>query len=164
MPGRRGLVNFGRMAVVFLAVGIGLLVYTVQLFVSGRARSRSRHRSDRGLLRLRPLDVCRGDDQTPCSARWDLKQAEPRIHRSDVGNQHRAGVFLVGLVADVPVLIAVGAPLMGISLLIGIYLLLAGFDRSPSRPEGVGRELTSAGTAQLAAILRSTVWRIPPLR
>jgi hypothetical protein len=41
------------------------------------------------------------------------------------------GVFLVGLVADVPALIAVGAPVMGISLLIGVYLLLTGLRSQP---------------------------------
>ncbi len=126
-----GLVNFGRMAVVFLAIGIGLLVYTVQLVVSGQLDPESG---------TGPIGVLLAFDHAMfvgvmTNALFGVVGSEAMQSRGFTavmwGINIGLVIFLVGLVADVSVLIAVGAPLMGIALLSGIYMLLVGMRSQP---------------------------------
>jgi hypothetical protein len=126
-----GLVNFGRMAVVFLAVGIGLLVYTVQLFVSGELDPEA-GTGPIGVLLAFDHSMFVGVMSNALFAAVGSEATQSRGLTAVMwGISAGLGVFLVGLVADVPVLIAIGAPLMGISLLIGIFQLLTGLRSQP---------------------------------
>ncbi len=127
-----GSSNFGRMAVVFLAVGIGLLVYTVQLVVSGQLDPET-GAGPIGVLLAFDHAMFVGVMTNALFAIVGTEATESRGRLAIMwGVNIGLAVFLVGLVADVPVLIAIGAPLMGLALLAGIYVLLTGMRLQPA--------------------------------
>lgn len=127
--------TFARLAVVFLLVGIGLLVYVVQLFVSGELNPETGEG---------PVGVLLAFDHSMfigvmtnaifgVIARSVGKGSDPVVTWAINGG---LALFLVGLVADVAILKQIGAPLMGLALLYGIYVYL--------------RELSSSSVPQAA--------------
>ena len=117
----QGMANFARIASVFLLVGVGLLVYVVQLFMSGELDPESGtgpvhvllafdHAMFIGVMTnaLFALVARTGDGRPVGSLPWIIN----------------AGVvlFLAGLVADTSILIRVGAPVMGLALIYGIWV------------------------------------------
>jgi hypothetical protein len=124
--------TFARLAVVFLLVGIGLLVYVVQLFVSGELDPETGEG---------PIGVLLAFDHSMfigvmtnalfgVIAKTAGKRSDPLVIWAINGG---LALFLVGLVADVAILKQIGAPVMGLALLYGIYLYLRalGSTRAP---------------------------------
>lgn len=112
--------DFGRIAVLFLAVGIALLVYVVQLFVSGALDPETGEG---------PIGVLLAFDHAmfigvmtnalfALIARTAGVRAEPAILWGVNGG---LVLFLAGLVTDTPILIRIGAPVMGLLLLYALY-------------------------------------------
>lgn len=120
----QGAANFARIASWFLIIGVVLLVYVVQLFVSGE------------------LDPETGEGQVGVLLAFDhamfigvmTNALFALVARS--GNREPSPIlpwavnvgillFLAGLVLDVAVLKRVGAPLMGIALIYGIYVFFS---------------------------------------
>ncbi|HSJ36009.1 MAG TPA: hypothetical protein VLB85_13235 [Acidimicrobiia bacterium] len=125
--------TFARLAVVFLLVGIGLLVYVVQLFVSGELNPETGEG---------PIGVLLAFDHSMfigvmtnaifgVIARSVGKGSDPVVIWAINGG---LALFLVGLVADVTILKQIGAPLMGLALLYGIYVYLRELS-TPSVPQ-----------------------------
>jgi hypothetical protein len=124
--------TFARLAVVFLLVGIGLLVYVVQLFVSGELDPETGEG---------PIGVLLAFDHSMfigvmtnalfgVIAKTAGKRSDPLVIWAINGG---LALFLVGLVADVAILKQIGAPVMGLALLYGIYVYLRalGSTRAP---------------------------------
>ncbi len=127
----QGVANFARISALFLVVGVLLLVYVVQLFVSGELDPETGEG---------PIGVLLAFDHAMfigvmTNALFAL------VARSSTGRPSSAlpwlingGVvlFLLGLVLDVTVLKRIGAPIMGLALLYGIYVFFThlGGDRS----------------------------------
>lgn len=119
--GGGGSDNFGRMAVVFLVVGIGLLVYVVQLFVSGVLNPETGEG---------PVGVLIAFDHAMfIGVMTNVLFAV--VARLGGGHADRLTlwavngglvVFLLGLVIDTAALKRVGAPVMGIALLYGLFV------------------------------------------
>lgn len=115
---------FARMSIVFLAVGIGLLVYVVQLFVAGKLDPETGvgevgvliafdHSMFIGVMTNALFGVIAGSavlDRVRQIVLWGF-------------NAGLAG-FLIGLAADSAVIKRISTPVMGAALLVGIYLFL----------------------------------------
>jgi len=114
--------NYARVAVVFLAVGIVLLVYVVQLFVSGELNPETGEG---------PIGVLLAFDHVMfigvmTNALFALvaRTAGARANPVTIwGVNAGLVVFTAGLVADVSILKQIGAPIMGLMLLHGLAVL-----------------------------------------
>jgi hypothetical protein len=126
----QGADNFARFAAVFLVIGVALLVYVVQLFMSGeldpetgvgpiRVLTAFDHAMFIGVMTNALFAIVGRGTREPAPA------ALPWVVNAGVV------VFLVGLVADSDVLIQIGAPVMGVALLYGIYVFLTRLGRAP---------------------------------
>lgn len=113
--------NFARISVVFLAVGIALLVYVVQLFVSGELNPETGEG---------PVGVLLAFDHAMFIGVM-TNALFAAVARTGSGGYNRAvmwavngglTLFLLGLVVDVAILKQIGAPVMGLALLWGIYI------------------------------------------
>ena len=117
----QGVANFARISAWFLLIGVGLLVYVVQLFVSGE------------------LDPETGEGPVGILLAFDhamfigvmTNALFALVGRSGSGEPAgwlpwavNGGVvlFLLGLIVDVSILKQIGAPVMGLALLYGIYV------------------------------------------
>jgi hypothetical protein len=126
----QGADNFARFAAIFLVIGVALLVYVVQLFMSGeldpetgagpiRVLTAFDHAMFIGVMTNALFAIVGRGAREPAPA------ALPWVVNAGVV------VFLVGLVADSDVLIRIGAPIMGVALLYGIYVFLTRLGRAP---------------------------------
>jgi predicted membrane protein len=129
-PGATGS-PFARMAVIFLAVGIGLLVYVVQLFVSGTLDPETG---------TGPIGVLIAFDHAmfigvmtnalfAVTARltdWRLASNRVLVWAVNIGLTG----FLVGLMIDSSILKQIFAPILGIALLAAIFTALPALSRS----------------------------------
>ncbi|MFZ0014910.1 MAG: hypothetical protein WAL25_12445 [Acidimicrobiia bacterium] len=117
----QGTANFARVSAIFLLVGIGLLVYVVQLFVSGELDPETGegpvgvllafdHAMFIGVMTnaLFALVARSGDGEPSGALIWAVNGG--------------VVLFLLGLVLDVTVLKRIGAPLMGLALIYGIFV------------------------------------------
>jgi hypothetical protein len=122
--------DFARIGSFFLVVGVGLLVYVVQLFMSGELDPETGtgpihvllafdHAMFLGVMTnaLFALVSRSVAKPTPPALLWLVNGA--------------IAVFLVGLVADVDFLVVIGAPVMGLALIYAVYFFLSGL-RSPA--------------------------------
>jgi hypothetical protein len=130
--GGGGALNFARLSVWFLAVGIGLLVYVVQLFISGALDPEAGtgpvgvliafdHAMFIGVMTnalFAAVGATAGTSLSPL-VRWGI-------------NVGLVG-FLIGLVADSAILKRISTPIMGLSLLVGIVMYWQQLDAG--RPE-----------------------------
>lgn len=126
-----GADNFARLASVFLVIGVALLVYVVQLFLSGELDPETGAGPVRVLLAfdhtmfigvmtnaLFAIVARSAAKAPPSSLIWLVNGG--------------LAVFLIGLIVDTDVLIQIGAPVMGLALIYGIYVFLTNM-----RPAGV---------------------------
>lgn len=112
--------DFARMSVVFLAVGIALLVYVVQLFVSGELDPETG---------AGQVGVLLGFDHTMfigvmTNALFAVSQRLSGVRTNPAvlwGVNGGLAIFLVGLVIESAPLKRVGAPIMGAALLFAVY-------------------------------------------
>lgn len=117
----QGMSNFARLASIYLLVGVGLLVYVVQLFMSGELDPETGagpvhvllafdHAMFIGVMTnaLFALVARSGDGRAAGWLPWVINFG--------------VVLFLAGLVVDNSVLIRVGAPLMGLALIYGIWV------------------------------------------
>jgi hypothetical protein len=128
-----GAENFARLASLFLLVGVGLLVYVVQLFLSGqldpetgagpvRVLTAFDHAMFIGVMTNALFAaVARATTKPPHSALIWL------VNGGVV-------VFLLGLIADSDVLIQIGAPVMGLALIYGVYVFLTNMRTTAVEP------------------------------
>ena len=126
-----GASNFGRVAVVGLVVGIGLLVYVVQLFTSGQLDPETG---------TGPVGVLLAFDHTMFigvmtnalfAAVGRMASMPPSTNRL-VLIAVNGGVllFLIGLISESAVLKRIGAPIMGLALLFAIVTYWQALARS----------------------------------
>lgn len=116
-----GTDNFARMSVIFLAVGIGLLVYVVQLFVSGELNPETGE-GPVGVLLAFDHAMFIGVMTNALFAvvgRFASGQYDRVVMWGANGG---LTLFLLGLVLDTAVLKRIGAPVMGLTLLYGIWV------------------------------------------
>lgn len=115
--------NFARMSVLFLAVGIALLVYVVQLFVSGELNPETGEG---------PVGVLLAFDHAMFIGVM-TNALFAAVARTTNGSYSRPvmwavngglTLFLFGLVVDVAIFKQIGAPLMGLALLWAVYFYL----------------------------------------
>lgn len=118
-----GVDNFARLSSLFLVVGVALLVYVVQLFISGELDPET------GAGPIRTLTAF--DHAMFIGVMTNALFA--LVARSTTRPPHGAliwlvnggvAVFLIGLLADSDVLIQIGAPVMGLALIYGVYVFL----------------------------------------
>ncbi|HEX5695012.1 MAG TPA: hypothetical protein VFZ15_01410 [Acidimicrobiia bacterium] len=122
--------DFARIGSFFLVVGVGLLVYVVQLFMSGELDPETGagpihvllafdHAMFLGVMTnaLFALVSRSVPKPTPRALLWLVNGA--------------IAVFLVGLVVDVDFLVVAGAPVMGLALIYAVYFFLSGL-RTPA--------------------------------
>ena len=118
-----GAANHARVSAVFLLIGIGLLVYVVQLVISGELNPETGEG---------PIGVLLAFDHAMfigvmTNALFALVARVAGTGRDPVGLWVVNGglaVFLLGLVLDVSILKRVGAPIMGLALLHAIFVFL----------------------------------------
>jgi hypothetical protein len=130
-----GTETFARLSAVFLLVGVGLLVYVVQLFVSGELDPETG---------VGPVRVLLAFDHSMfvgvmTNALFALVgRSVPGGVSSAVAWLVNGGVviFLVGLVADSDILVQIGAPIMGLALLYGVYVFLTRMGSLQTSPAG----------------------------
>lgn len=116
--------DFARISAFFLLVGVGLLVYVVQLFMSGELDPETG---------TGPVHVLLAFDHAMfigvmTNALFALvARSSAKSPSSGLLWVVNGGVvlFLVGLVTDSAVLVRVGAPVMGLALIYAIYFFLA---------------------------------------
>lgn len=112
--------NFARMSVVFLAIGIALLVYVVQLFVSGELDPETAT-GPVGVLLAFDHSMFIGVMTNALFAAIARLAPGPGNRLVIWGVNSGLAVFLIGLVTDTAVLKRIGAPIMGLALLYGIW-------------------------------------------
>lgn len=127
----QGMDTFARISAVFLVIGVALLVYVVQLFVSGELDPETGAGPVRVLLAFdhsmfvgvmtNALFALVGR-----SAASRSSLALPWLINGGVV------IFLVGLVVDSDILVQVGAPIMGLALLYGVYVFLTRMRSTPA--------------------------------
>jgi hypothetical protein len=112
---------FARMSVIFLVVGIALLVYTVQLFVSGELNPETGE-GPVGVLIAFDHSMFIGVMTNALLATVVrlIGGATERVVLWAVNGGLL--VFLIGLVSDTAVIKRIGAPVMGLALLYAIYV------------------------------------------
>lgn len=115
---------FPRMSVVYVAVGIALLVYVVQLFVSGELDPESGE-GPVGVLIAFDHSMFIGAMTNALFGVVAMRMAFDGLLRWVAWgvNVGLAG-FLIGLSIDSAVIKRISAPIMGLSLMLGIYLFL----------------------------------------
>lgn len=117
--------DFARIGAVFLVVGVGLLVYVVQLFMSGELDPETG---------TGPVNVLLAFDHAmfigvmtntlfALVGRTSAKSPPPALLWVVNGG---VVLFLLGLVLDNSSLVRVGAPVMGLALIYAIYFFLTG--------------------------------------
>lgn len=128
-----GADNFARLSSLFLIVGVVLLVYVVQLFVSGeldpetgagpvRVLTAFDHAMFIGVMTNALFAVvARATTKPPHGALIWLVNGGVVI-------------FLLGLIADTDVLIRIGAPVMGLALIYGVYMYLTNMRATAVEP------------------------------
>lgn len=112
--------DFARMSVVFLAVGIALLVYLVQLFVSGQLDPETGG-GQVGVLLAFDHTMFIGVMTNALFAVAQRLSGEKTNPAVLWGVNGGLAVFLVGLVLESAVLKRIGAPIMGVALLFAVY-------------------------------------------
>jgi hypothetical protein len=117
----QGASNFARLSAIFLVIGVGLLVYVVQLFISGELDPETG---------TGPLGVLLAFDHSmfigvmtnalfALVARSSAREANPALLWSVNGG---LVLFLLGLILDLSVLIRIGAPVMGLALIYAVFV------------------------------------------
>ncbi|CAN5862756.1 hypothetical protein BH23ACT4_BH23ACT4_07300 [soil metagenome] len=125
--------NFARMSVVFLAVGIVLLVNVVRLFVSGELDPEAGTGPVGVLLAFDHamfIGVMTNALFAVIAATWARAHNQITLLAVNGG----LAVFLVGLFADVAILKQIGAPAMGLALLHGIAVYFLAMGREAETP------------------------------
>lgn len=115
--------DFARIGSLFLLVGVGLLVYVVQLFISGEIDPETGAGPIRVVLAFDHalfVGVMTNTLFAMVSRTTTRRSPSALIWLVNAG----VVVFLVGLVADSDLLIQIGAPVMGLALIYGIYVFL----------------------------------------
>lgn len=123
--------DLGRLGVAYLVLAVGLLVYVVQLFVSGQLVPETGEGPIRVLIAF--------DHALFIGVMSNVlfgvvaRMVEGVSHRPIMwGVNLGLVVFLVGLLADNDTIIAIGAPVMGLALLYGIARFLMAPWRTPA--------------------------------
>lgn len=119
--GESGAGDFARISVIFLAVGVALLVYVVQLFVSGELDPETGEG---------PVGVLLAFDHSMfvgvmTNAIFAVIAATTVVRENRLVMWAVNGglvLFLIGLVTDTAIFKQIGAPVMGLALLYGIYV------------------------------------------
>lgn len=128
-----GGANFARASVVFLAIGIALLVNVVRLFISGELDPET-NTGPIGVLLAFDHAMFIGVMTNALFAAIAVTSnaAQNRLVLWAVNGG--LAVFLIGLLADTAVLKQIGAPIMGLALLYGIYVYFTamGSSREPA--------------------------------
>jgi len=117
----QGMANFARLSAIFLVIGVALLVYVVQLFISGELDPETG---------TGPVGVLLAFDHSmfigvmtnalfALVARSSLREANPALPWAINGG---LVVFLLGLILDVSALVRIGAPVMGLALIYAIFV------------------------------------------
>jgi hypothetical protein len=123
---------FARMSIVYLAVGIGLLVYVVQLLVSGELDPEA---GGEGLGVLIAFDhsMFIGVMTNALFAVQSMSRPFDGLQRLIVWgfNVGLAG-FLIGLASESAEVKRIFSPVMGVALLVGIYVYLTRRETVPS--------------------------------
>ena len=119
----QGAENFARLSAVFLLIGVGLLVYVVQLFVSGELDPETGTGPVRVLLAFDHAMFI-GVMTNALFALVGRSASGGRTAQLPWVVNTGVAIFLVGLVADSDILVRIGAPIMGLALLYGIYVFL----------------------------------------
>ena len=102
-------------AVLGLVVGIGLLVYVVQLVTSGELDPETQRGPDRCPHRLRPRHVHRSHDQCPLRGGGGMAAVKAATNRMVLVAVNLGLVlFLIGLVNDSAILKQIGTPILGV--------------------------------------------------
>ena len=120
----QGVSNFARISALFLVIGVALLVYVVQLFISGELDPETG---------VGPIGVLLAFDHSmfigvmtnalfALVAKTAAQDAHPALLWAINGG---LVLFLLGLIIDVSILIRIGAPLMGLALIYAIYIFFA---------------------------------------
>ncbi|HSJ29662.1 MAG TPA: hypothetical protein VLB67_15770 [Acidimicrobiia bacterium] len=119
-----GVSVYAKLAVVYLVIGVALLVYVVQLFVSGELDPETGE-GPVGVLIAFDHAMFLGVMTNVLFAGLAIGRAYDTVQRAVVWgvNVGLAG-FLVGLVADVTVLKRVFTPIMGLALIAAVYVFL----------------------------------------
>jgi hypothetical protein len=115
-----GGTNFARISVVFLAIGIALLVNVVRLFISGELDPETGNGPVGALLAFDHamfIGVMTNALFATIAAITDAAQNRLVLWAVNGG----LATFLIGLIAETAVLKQIGAPVMGLALLYGIY-------------------------------------------
>lgn len=112
--------DFARLSVIFLAVGIALLVYVVQLFISGELNPETGE-GPIGVLLAFDHSMFVGVMTNAIFAAIATAAAGGVTRLVMWSVNGGLALFLIGLVAEVTVLKQIGAPVMGLALLWGIY-------------------------------------------
>jgi hypothetical protein len=116
-----GNANFARMSIVFLAVGIGLLVAVVQLFLSGALDPETGEGPIGVLLAFdHAMFIGVMTNALFAAVTWMSASTYKKIVLWSVNGG--LTVFLLGLVIDVAILKRIGAPVMGFALLYAIWV------------------------------------------
>lgn len=128
---RGGTANFGRVAVLALVVGIGLLVYVVQLFTSGQLDPETG---------TGPVGVLIAFDHTMFigvmtnalfAAVGRQASTSPATNRLVlVAVNVGVVLFLIGLISESAILKRIGTPIMGLALLLAIATYWQGLGQS----------------------------------
>lgn len=118
-----GADNFARLASLFLIVGVALLVYVVQLFISGELDPETGVGPIRTLIAFDHAMFIgvMTNALFALAARSTTRPPNSALIWLVNGG---VTVFLIGLVADTDVLIQIGAPVMGLALIYGVYVFL----------------------------------------
>lgn len=129
----RGAETFARLSSVFLIVGVALLVYVVQLFVSGELDPETGGGPVRVLLAFDHAMFIGVMTNALFAlvgrfAVSDSLAVLPWLINGGVA------IFLIGLVVDSDILVQIGAPIMGLALLYGVWVLFTRMDRASPAP------------------------------
>ena len=126
-----GASNFGRVAVVGLVVGIGLLVYVVQLFTSGQLDPETGTGPVGVLIAFDHSMFIGVMTNALFAAVGRLSSTSPATNRL-VLLAVNLGVllFLIGLISDSAILKRIGTPIMGLALLLAIVTYWQGLGQS----------------------------------
>jgi predicted membrane protein len=121
------------MSVVFLAIGIALLVNVVRLFISGELDPETGTGPVGALLAFdHAMFIGVMTNALFAAVAAITNAAQNRLVLWAVNGG--LAVFLIGLIADTAVLKQIGAPIMGLALLYGIYVYFTamGSSREPA--------------------------------
>ena len=128
--------DFARISAVFLIVGVGLLVYVVQLFTSGELDPETGAGPVRVLIAFDHAMFI-GVMTNALFALVGRSASRPPAGFLLWVVNGGVVLFLVGLVADNDTLIAIAAPVMGLALIYGVFVFLTRM-RAPAAPVASG--------------------------